>query len=285
MAYPRNEHKPKRPFTLHLSARLLHCCDAATHDITVRNGTPSVVGYQNVPRYSTFTFAGSMFTQPGQSYYFLNNVNVDSISDSGADFIQFFKPGTTTLDRDNSYYFDGDDWCYKYDPSSDEVGDWEADDAIPDNFQVPVNIGFLTRFVTAKAANALITYSGEVQQGDNNEVKVDRVSAYQIVVNPLPRAVDLTELTVESAADSGADFIQFFKPGTTTLDRDQSYYYDGEDWCYKYDPTDDGDWEADDAISKGTCTIRPGEGFLIRFPTAKAANAKIVFPSPFTAAE
>lgn len=224
-----------------------------------------------------------MFTMPGQSYYYLNNVKVDSISDSGADFIQFFKPGTTTLDRDQSYYFDGEDWCYVYDASGD--GDWEMDDVIPENFQVPVNIGFLTRFVTAKAANAVITYSGEVQQGSNNVVKVDRVSAYQIVVNPLPRNVDLTELKVESASDAGADFIQFFKPGTTTLDRDQSYYYDGEDWCYVYDATGDGDWEVDDVVPAGTCTIRPGEGFLIRFPTAKAANAKIVFPSPFAPAE
>ena len=242
----------------------------------------NVVGYQGIPRYSTYTFAGSMFTQPGQSYYILNNVKIASISDAGTDFIQFFKPGTTTLDRDQSYYFDGEDWCYRYDATADGDGDWEQDDVIPDNFQVPVNIGFLTRFTTAKSANAVITYSGEVQQGSNNEVKVDRVSAYQIVVNPLPRAVDLTELKVESASDAGTDFIQFFKPGTTTLDRDQSYYYDGEDWCYRYDATSDGngDWEQDDPVAAGTCTIRPGEGFLIRFTTAKAANAKIVFPSP-----
>lgn len=228
-----------------------------------------------------------MFTQPGQSYYILNNVKIDSVADDGTDFIQFFKPGTTTLDRDNSYYFDGVDWCYKYDPSSDEAGDWEADDAIPDNFQIPVNIGFLTRFTTSRAANSIITYSGEVQQGNGESVKVNRVSAYQIVVNPLPRAVDLTELTVESAADDGTDFIQLFKPGTTTLDRDQSYYFDGVDWCYKYDPTSDeaGDWEADDAITAGTCTIRPGEGVLIRFTTSKAANAKVVFPSPLASAE
>lgn len=227
-----------------------------------------------------------MFAQPGQSYYILNNVKIENISDAGTDFIQFFKPGTTTLDRDQSYYFDGEDWCYRYDASADGTGDWEQDDVIPENFQVPCNIGFLTRFTTAKSADAITTYSGEVQQGDGAEVKVDRVSAYQIVVNPLPRTVDLTELKVESASDAGTDFIQFFKPGTTTLDRDQSYYYDGEDWCYRYDATEagGGNWEQDDTISAGTCTIRPGEGFLIRFTTAKAANAKIVFPSPVAAA-
>ena len=226
-----------------------------------------------------------MFTQPGQSYYLLNNVKVENIVNDGTDYLQFFKPGTTTLDKDQSYYFDGDDWCYKYDASSDEVGDWEEDDVIPENFQVPVNIGFLTRFVTAKAANSVITYSGEVQAGSNNVVKVDRVSAYQIVVNPLPRNVDLTELTVESIVNDGTDYIQFFKPGTTTLDKDQSYYFDGDDWCFKYDASSDevGDWEEDDVVPANTCTIRPGEGFLIRFPTGKAANAKIVFPSPFAA--
>ena len=103
----------------------------------------NVVGYQGIPRYSTYTFAGSMFTQPGQSYYILNNVKIASISDAGTDFIQFFKPGTTTLDRDQSYYFDGEDWCYRYDATADGDGDWEQDDVIPDNFQVPVNIGFL----------------------------------------------------------------------------------------------------------------------------------------------
>ena len=228
-----------------------------------------------------------MFTQPGQAYYILNNVKIASISDAGTDFIQFFKPGTTVLDRDQSYYFDGEDWCYRYDATDEGDGDWEQDDVIPENFQVPVNIGFLTRFTTAKSANAVITYSGEVQQGSNNVVKVDRVSAYQIVVNPLPRAVDLTELKVESASDAGTDFIQFFTPGTTVLDRDQSYYYDGEDWCYRYDATSagGGDWEQDDVVPAGTCTIRPGEGFLIRFTTAKAANAKIVFPSPLVPAE
>ena len=226
-----------------------------------------------------------MFAEPGQSYYILNKVTVDNISDSGADYIQFFKPGTTTLDRDQSYYFDGDDWCYKYDASSAEAGDWEEDDAIPANFQVPCNIGFLTRFVTTKAANSEITYSGEVQQGDGTVKKVDRVYAYQIVVNPLPRNVDLTELTVESISDSGADYIQFFKPGTTTLDKDQSYYFDGDDWCYKYDASSSeaGDWEEDDVVPANTKVIRPGEGFLIRFPTAKAANAKVVFPSPVAA--
>ena len=239
-------------------------------------------GYTQVPRYSTFTFAGSMFADVGQAYYTLNNVKITNVADDGSDFIQFFKPGTTTLDKDQSYYFDGEDWCYKYDASATSGGDWEEDDVIPDNFQVPCNIGFLTRFVTAKAANSQITYSGEVRMGDGTVVKVDRVSAYQIVVNPLPRAVDLTELTVENCADDGADFIQFFKPGTTTLDKDQSFYFDGDVWCYKYDATSSevGDWEEDDEVPANTCTIRPGEGFLIRFPTAKAANAKIVFPSP-----
>ena len=71
----------------------------------------NIVGYTEVPRYSTFTFAGSMFAQPGQSYYYLDKVTVDSVDDAGADFIQFFKPGTTVLDRDQAYYFDGDDWC------------------------------------------------------------------------------------------------------------------------------------------------------------------------------
>ena len=128
----------------------------------------------------------------------------------------------------------------------------------------------------------MITYSGEVQQGTNGAVKVDRVSAYQIVVNPLPRNVDLTEITVESIVDTGADFIQFFKPGTTVLDRDQSYYFDGDYWCYKYDATSSeaGDWEEDDEVPASTKVIRPGEGFLIRFPSGKAANAKVVFPSP-----
>ena len=230
-------------------------------------------------------FAGSMFAKPGQAYYILNDVKIENVSDAGTDFIQFFKPGTTTLDMDQSYYFDGEDWCYRFDASDASGGDWEQDDPIPANFQVPCNIGFLTRFTTAKSANAITTYSGEVQQGDGSEVKVDRVSAYQIVVNPLPRNVDLTELKVESASDAGTDFIQFFKPGTTTLDVDQSYYYDGEDWCYRFDAsaTSGGNWEMDDTVPAGTCTIRPGEGFLIRFTTAKAANAKIVFPSPVAA--
>ena len=242
----------------------------------------NIVGYTEVPRYSTFTFSGNMFAQPGQSFYYLDKVTVENVSDLGTDFIQFFKPGTTTLDSDQSYYFDGDDWCYKNDASSAEVGDWEEDDPIPANFQVPCSIGFLTRFVTDKAANAKITYSGEVQRGSNGVVKVDRVYAYQIVVNPLPRNVDLTELTVESISDLGTDFIQFFKPGTTTLDNDQSYYFDGDDWCYKNDASsaEVGDWEEDDVVPTNTKVIRPGEGFLIRFVTDKAANAKVVFPSP-----
>ena len=247
----------------------------------------NVVGYQNVPRYSTFTFAGNMFSDVGQSYYTLNNVRIENVMDDGTDFIQFFKPGTTTLDKDQSYYFDGDDWCYKYDATSAAVGDWEEDDPIPDNFQVPCNIGFLTRFTSGKSANSEITYSGEVRQGDGSVVQVDRVSAYQIVVNPLPRSVDLSELTVTSVMDDGTDFIQFFKPGTTTLDKDQSYYFDGDVWCYKYDATSSaaGDWEEDDEVPANTCTIRPGEGFLIRFTSGKSANAKIAFPSPITSNE
>ena len=245
----------------------------------------NIVGYQEVPRYSTFTFAGSMFAEPGQNYYYLNNVVIDSVADTGADFIQFFKPGTTILDKDQSYYFDGTDWCYKFDASSSEVGDWEEDDVIPANFQVPCNIGFLTRFTSGLAANSVITYAGEVQQGDGSVKKVDRVSAYQIVVNPLPRNVDLTELTVESIADTGADFIQFFKPGTTILDKDQSYYFDGDCWCYKFDASSSevGDWEEDDEVPANTKVIRPGEGFLIRFTSGLAVNAKVVFPSPVAA--
>lgn len=253
---------------------LTACACGAFADVESTN----IVGYTGVPRYSTYTFAGNMFAAPGKSYYILNDVKIDGVADDGTDFIQFFKPGTTTLDRNQSYYFDGEDWCYVYDAAGD--GDWEQDDVIPENFQIPCNIGLLTRFTTAKSANAVITYNGEVQQGDGKVVKVDRVSAYQIVVNPLPRNVDLTELKVESIADDGTDFIQFFKAGTTTLDRNQSYYFDGEDWCYVYDATGDGDWEQDDVVTKGTCTIRPGEGFLIRFTTSKAVNAKIVFPSP-----
>ena len=35
----------------------------------------NTVGFQNIPRYSTFTFGGSMFTDVGQSYYTMNNVS------------------------------------------------------------------------------------------------------------------------------------------------------------------------------------------------------------------
>ena len=219
-----------------------------------------------------------MFKNPGKAFYYLNDVKVDGASDSGTDFIQFFKPGTTTLDRDQSYYFDGDVWCYKYDAADGES--WEEDEEIPENFQVPNELGFITRFGSAKAANSIITYAGEVQQGDGETVDVPRVSAYQVVVNPLPFDVDLTKLLVESASDSGTDFIQFFKPGTTSLDRDQSYYFDGDVWCYKYDATDGESWEEDEEVPEGKCIIKPGEGFLIRFGSAKAVNAKIIFPAP-----
>lgn len=236
----------------------------------------NIVGVQTIPQSQKFVFAGSMFVQPGQNFYYLNNVTVDSVADDGSDFIQFFKPGTTVLDKDQSYYFDGDDWCYVYDASDDS---FEADDPISANFQIPVNLGFLTRYTTTGAANAETKYCGEVQQGNGAVIKVDRVYPYQIVINPLPRAVKLSEITVESIADDGSDFIQFFKPGTTVLDKDQAYYYDGDDWCYVYDASDDS-FEADDVVSADNITIQPGEGFLIRFTTGTAANAKVVFPAP-----
>ena len=159
------------------------------------------------------------------------------------------------------------------------------DDEIPENFQVPNTIGFITRFTSAKAANSTITYAGEVQQGDGETVEVPRLYAYQVVVNPLPFAVDLTKITVEDAGTSGTDYVQFFKPGTTTLDKDQAFYFDGDCWCYKYDATDGESWEMDDEVPAGACIIKPGEGFLIRFTSAKAANAKIIFPAPLAKEE
>ena len=123
----------------------------------------NIVGYQEVPRYSTFTFSGNMFAEPGQDYYYLNKVVIDSVADTGADFIQFFKPGTTTLDKDQSYYFDGDDWCYKYDASSSEVGDWEEDDEVPANTKViRPGEGFLIRFTSGLAVNAKVVFPSPV---------------------------------------------------------------------------------------------------------------------------
>ena len=123
----------------------------------------NIVGYQDVPRYSTYTFAGSMFADVGQSYYTLNNVKISSIMDDGTDFIQFFKPGTTVLDKDQSYYFDGDVWCYKFDASSSEVGDWEEDDEVPANTcTIRPGEGFLIRFTSGKSANAKIVFPSPV---------------------------------------------------------------------------------------------------------------------------
>ena len=227
----------------------------------------NIVGYMNIDRTQAYEFAGSMFTTPsGTGFYYLNDVLVTGAKTGGADFIQFLVPGTSRLSTDLSFYFDGTDWCFKYDS-----GDYDADDAIPDNYQIPNNIGFVTRF---GVAGTKIQYAGAVQTGTNGTVDVERAQPYQIVVNPLPYAVDLTDLTITGAKTGGADFIQFFIPGTSRLSTELSYYYDGTDWCFKYDS---GDYDADDVVPEATRMIQPGEGFMLRCGTA---GAKVKFPAP-----
>lgn len=228
----------------------------------------AVVGYENVERSDNYVFSGSMFLTPGQTSYKLNDITVSGADDEGVDFIQFLKPGTSRLNNAESYYFDGDVWCHKY----NVAGVCEADDEIDDDYTIDAGNGFLARFSTVGAA---FLYSGQVNAGANSVIEVPRTQNFQLVINPLPRAVDLTELTVEDADEEGADFLQFFIAGTSRLSNALSYYYDGEDWCHKYNVA--GVCEADDVVEASECVILPGEGFMLRCGTA---GAVVKFPAP-----
>ena len=298
MAYPRNERKPKRPVTLHLSARLLHCCDAATHDITVRNGTPSVVGY-NTYQTSNLrqpSFGACFIPVGGGSTYKLGELKPADF-DPDNDTIQIVNP--TTLDTAAAYVYlskeiadaaaiDEGGAAGDYD---ELIGWWDysigvgEDGAKADNVSINVGTAFLGKFDSGNDIGFLSC--GEAPAVSTS---ISTGGARQpFFASYIPKIIKLGQIVADDF-DPDNDTIQVVNP--TTLDTDAAYVYlskeiadaaaiDEGGAAGDYDELI-GWWDyaigvGEDGAKADNVNVAPGAAFLGKFDSGN--NITFNFPS------
>ena len=294
MAYPRNEHKPKRPFTLHLSARLLHCCDAATHDITVRNGTPSVVGYASSsnPSAKAYVMVASSFQDVGQTTLDINKIATTATPATyktraaSAPLLKVWDPTIGTGVYTTYYYIDD---CEDPEDEDNEITAWATNKGeYPEDVVLP--LGSALWYICQTETGKDVTLAGEISSEDDITVQAT-TAGYTMIANPFPAATDINKITWKAADGTSALAPATYKTRTTAAPQIKvwdptvgtgvytTYYYISD--CE--DPEDEDEEITAWATNKGEypsgVTIPAGQGFWLALPSTYT-GAKAKFTSP-----
>ena len=229
----------------------------------------NVVGYTEVARTAKYMVSGNMFVVPaGQTWKISDLKIVDG--DFENDQILFMQPTVSKVDYARAFYYDSDEkyWCYADAASGKQDEELEAGSA---DDVIPAGTAFLCVFNTSTAK---LMYAGEVQKGPEGYIKIPRASKYQLMVNQLPYAIDLTDMKIEDG-DFENDQVMFFQGTVSKVDYTKAYYYDSDEkyWCY----ADAASGKQDEEVQDGDQPLAVGAGFLTVFNTS---GAKVVFTAP-----
>ena len=224
---------------------------------------------------NAYPTVGAMFVTPGETSFKLSSITAHNAV-YRLDVIQYLNPALAKIDPNKVYTWYEDDeapedngW-YFYAPGTDNDEEYAGDE------EFPAGTAFLGNFDPANGVS--LTYSGEVMTGD---VTIDTQDGngtylpYMFVVNPLPKRIQLSEITAINAVYR-LDVIQTLNPAVAKIDSSKvfTWYEDSEapednGWYY-YAPGTDNDEE--DASEEW---IEIGGGFLCNFDPAN--EVKLVF--------
>ena len=226
----------------------------------------NVVGYQERPTgTSGWTVITGTFKNIGVGVKTLSDVTVNDVWDPTGDNIQFLDEGGGTRVRSDSYqavytYLNAD-WASSMGTTA---GWYQVDALMNDGLFLPPeeNDDFsygAGAVVQTGSTEAGLTCSGEVPKGPQTILAVK--SGWNIIGNPLPIDMTLSDVTANDVWDPTGDNIQFLDEGGGTRVRSDSYQavytYLNADWASSMGTT--AGWYQVDALMNDGLFLTPEE--------------------------